>query len=539
MAEKPEWVASFERPAGTEIKHIKGHWYLYGRSSRYDPERKRSARVSGRCLGAITEAGLIPSVSRRERARRAVPAPPAPSGPVAPEAAAVSSVVEVGASTLAWSLTPDMRARLQRHFPDDWRAMYALAVVRAIREAALRRAAAHLADSALSRALGHPSLTPAATSSLLRRVGRNRATCCAYMREDIAANTRFLLFDGHRILSASRGCDLAELGYDSKTRYKPQLNLIYAFSMGEAHAEPAYYKRYSGGTTDVSAYPDLLGEAMMWGKDCIAVTDKGFSSEEDFAKLCELGLGYVSPLKRGNRFAKGKIPAGPSGWDDAFTYNGRGICCMTLPQEGFVVHVYLDTELYFREFSDATARLEGREDAKAAKADAERKRRERGKGRLSDEQLAELGPSRIADALADRESMGTITIRTNRQDLSAKAVYEIFKQRQAVEQFFKTYDDTLDFDATWMRSDEATEGLLFLNHLSATIAVSVSELIYDAGHARDTSYKDCVQMLRKVRACEMADGSWQVVPPIKKLLPFFEKLGVDPFDKTLLEMNPL
>ncbi len=34
MAEKPEWVAGFDRPKGTEIKHIRGSWYLYERSWR-------------------------------------------------------------------------------------------------------------------------------------------------------------------------------------------------------------------------------------------------------------------------------------------------------------------------------------------------------------------------------------------------------------------------------------------------------------------------------------------------------------------------
>ena len=96
MAEKPDWVAGFDRPKGTEIKRIRGNWYLYERSWRYDPKIKRSRKVSGRCLGKITPDGLVPSVSRAERAGRA-------------KAPAVSDVVEVGASTLAWSLTGKTR----------------------------------------------------------------------------------------------------------------------------------------------------------------------------------------------------------------------------------------------------------------------------------------------------------------------------------------------------------------------------------------------------------------------------------------------
>lgn len=522
MAERPDWVRDFDRPKGTEIKHIRGNWYLYERLSVYDPEIKRSRKKSGRCLGKITPEGLIPSVSREERAKRAKS-----------DAPAVSDVVELGASTLAWSLTEDVRERLERLFPASWRGIYALAVTRALREPALRRSAAHLEDSALFEALGRPSLTPVAISALLRGLGRDRATVCGYMRESLSAESRLLLFDGHRILSASRGSDLAELGYDSKMRFRPQLNLVYAFSVGECGGEPAYYKRYSGGTTDVTAFADLLTEAGAWGADCVAVADKGFASEEDFALLADLGLPYVVPLKRGNRFSKGMIPAGPAGWDDAFTYNGRSVLCMTLPQDGFNVHVYLDTELLHHEMSDATARLEGENDRRAARRAAEERRRSRGKSRLTDEQLAALGPVSVAEALGDRSEMGTVTIRTDRTDLSARAVYEVYKQRQAVEQFFKTYGDTLELDATWMRSDEATEGLLFLNHLSATIATRILEAIAAAGHSRDVSYRDCVQILRKVRACRTPDG-WQAVPVQRKVRSLCEKLGIDPADLSLL-----
>ena len=64
---------------------------------------------------------------------------------------------------------------------------------------------------------------------------------------------------------------------------------------------------------------------------CLAVADKGSASEEDCALLTDMGLRYVAPLKRVNRFSKGRVPSGPSGWGEAFTYNWRAIMCMTLP----------------------------------------------------------------------------------------------------------------------------------------------------------------------------------------------------------------
>ena len=84
-----------------------------------------------------------------------------------------------------------------------------------------------------------------------------------------------------------------------------------------------------------------------------------------------------------------------------------------------------------------------------------------------------------------------------------------------------------------MRSDEATEGLLFPSHLSATIATAILEAFAAAGHSRDVSHGDCVQMLRKVRASGTPDG-WQAVPARRRVSTLRGKLGIDPTDLSLL-----
>ncbi|MGI6524292.1 MAG: hypothetical protein ACOX2O_03225 [Bdellovibrionota bacterium] len=48
------------------MRLINGRYYLYGYSYRYDPERKRSVKVTGKLLGRITEEdGFIPSKKRK------------------------------------------------------------------------------------------------------------------------------------------------------------------------------------------------------------------------------------------------------------------------------------------------------------------------------------------------------------------------------------------------------------------------------------------------------------------------------------------
>lgn len=527
MAEKPDWVAGFERPAGTELKHIGGHWYLYEATSVYDPAIGRSRKRSGRILGRVDEDGFHESRARAAE-RAGSPAAPAPS-----------EVVELGATSYLWASTAGMRESLARHLPGLWRQAYAAAVIRAAHGPRLRRLQAHYEDSALAWALPGLSFSPSSVRAMLRGLGGRRDAIRAYMREALEAGGRFLLVDGHRLLSSSRGVLNAELGYDSKARYSPQVNLMYMFSMGASTAAPAYYKQYLGSTPDCSAMPDLLAESGAPAAGCTAVADKGHASEADFAALAAAGLRYVVPLRRGNRFTKGRVPASPAGYSGAFTHLGRAVQFETFPQDGFDVHLFFDADLFADEMADLTARLEGRSDAAAARRAAELERRARGKGRLTDGQLAELEPVDVTAAYAERAEMGTLAIRTDRTDLTPRAVYEIYKQRQAVEQLFKTYDDSLSFDASYMRDDRSMEAWLFLNHLSATMAVAAIEDVAAAGQSKSVSYEDLVQTLAKVRACRTADGSWAPVPVKKATASLCAKIGFDPEDVSLLKQPPL
>ena len=244
VMEKPDYVMNFVRPANTEIKYIRGHWYLYERSNVYDPQLGRSRKKSGKILGSITEQGLVPSRARR--------------GCVNP---VLNDVVEVGAVNYIYQRSEWMRSRLQKHFPDLWEAIYVTAVVRAIYDCRFRRLQLHYEDSILSYLYPGLSFMPNAVTEFLNTLGRMRGAIRGYMQEMVAEHERFLLFDGHRLLSASRTIDNAECGYDSKMRYKPQINLLYLFTMGGDIGYPVYYKQYLGSTLDVSAFSDILKES--------------------------------------------------------------------------------------------------------------------------------------------------------------------------------------------------------------------------------------------------------------------------------------
>ncbi len=107
--------------------------------------------------------------------------------------------------------------------------------------------------------------------------------------------------------------------------------------------------------------------------------------------------------------------------------------------------------------------------------------------------------------LESTPEMGTVSIRTNRLDLNSHQVYRTYKQRQAIEQFFRTYGAGMDFDASYMRDRSSQEAWLFLNHLSATIAMECIADIARIGEDKNVSFEDLRQTLGKIMA---GTGTW-------------------------------
>jgi hypothetical protein len=49
-----EWALKHKRP-GTELRLMSGRYYLYEVSSKWNKEKKRAQKISGKILGRITE----------------------------------------------------------------------------------------------------------------------------------------------------------------------------------------------------------------------------------------------------------------------------------------------------------------------------------------------------------------------------------------------------------------------------------------------------------------------------------------------------
>lgn len=178
----PEWVEKY-RQKGTNISCIRGKYYLYACSSKYDPVKKRAKKITGEYLGRITEDGLIPPKRKKDRIDSV-------------------TVKEFGASNSAVELGSDIYDALKKHFPKETDRLFSLALLRLIEKCPFKRIEEAYRNSYLSELYGELSLSSASLSTFLKEFGKNRTAIVDFLKEFIASD-EYVLFDGTSIVSNS------------------------------------------------------------------------------------------------------------------------------------------------------------------------------------------------------------------------------------------------------------------------------------------------------------------------------------------------
>lgn len=637
----------------------------------------------------------VPSTEPAEKmvqgAPTLIPPPFAPGQTLPDENNLLSDTVEVGAINYLATRSETMRVLLQKYFPDYWVYIYCTVLLRTVYHCPFRDLQRHFLHSVLCYVYDKIDLMRPALGQLLRILGSQRETIREYMLDAAHGKKQYVIVDGHRMLTSSKSMPLAELGYDSKHRYHPQLNVMYLFSTNGdgTFGTPSYYRQFAGSTIDSVALKDLINEARI-GEDVILIGDKGTGSGERFEQIAGTGAKYIMPIKRGSTEVKAlKEPQvfDPETMPGRFSYSKRSINYIEIIKSDYRLIIFLDMALKASENNTITSNgekkitseegtasaavekltsgvakyektVQKKSDAlqraqesleramkqtkdaqekvsdeeltlakvmesaqkaadeldrrvaygatskrieQARNSDAYQKRRVENhtsdllsyKTKLQEKELLEeearknlekitnelseqkenlnsesaalgavykrLNMLRIAadtglpvyddgDDLAlyapdqddffdgGRRELGTLTIRTNMMDTPAPQIYRLYKLRQGIEQFFKTYDNTLSQDASYMDNQFSEEGWLFLNHLSATLAYDTMEQIFEAGQTKEISVRSWYSTLTTLQL-SLIDGKWSLPSLKQDVRDRCELLGFNPTDLSVLGLE--
>ena len=230
----PEWALKHKK-TGTELRLMKGRYYLYEVSSKWNKEKKRAQKITGKILGRITEdKGLIFSKSNN-----ATPALQFND----------LSIKTCGVATLLEQLMKDVFTALQKHFGENAKALYCAGIMRLVHQSPLKNMDFYFRHDFLSESFPKVILSGKNMTSLLKNVGTNRENISAFFKE-FSKPGEHVLMDMTAIHSKSQEMSLNHIGYNSKHNYDPQANLLLLFS--QTQHEPVYYRLLPGNIRDVA-----------------------------------------------------------------------------------------------------------------------------------------------------------------------------------------------------------------------------------------------------------------------------------------------
>lgn len=444
----PEWVEKY-RQAGTNISCIRGKYYLYACTSKYDPEKKRAKKITGEYLGRITEEGLIPPKRKQiEISDQEV------------------SIKEYGASKVVSELGADIYSSLKKHFPEDADKLFALSALRLIEKCPFKRIGEAYANSYLSERHGKLALSSASISNFLKEFGKDRPAIVEFLKEFIGTD-EYVLFDGTNIISNSSNMDINRIGYNSHRQFDPQINLMLAFSA--IQHMPGYYRVIPGNIRDVVAFSQTVIESGI--RNMTVIADKGFGSERNFLMLEENDLKYIVPLRRNNGMIdRSRLKTGDrNSFDGHFLFRGRVIWYYSYKRNDRTILICLDSDLRNEEEKDYAMRIQKELEG------------------FTDEGLIEK-----------QYDFGTIAFCTN-IDEEPEKIYSLYKTRGEIEQSFDFLKNLLEQDKTYLQSQYSVETWAFLNQLSLMLVYKIYNKLHEKGLTKKYSVSDFIDYLKYIR----------------------------------------
>lgn len=474
----PEWVQK-HKTVGKEVRNISGRYYLYEVTSKYDPAKKRSQKITKRYLGRITPEGLTK-----------------PNREILKETMRQVSIKEYGATYFTLTHCSNIIELLKTHYPQEWEQITAFAITRLFYSSPLKNVQVHYAASHLSDALKDAQVSPESLTKLLHSIGLARGRMVEFMKNFIEGSQ--VVIDLTHIFSLSEGVISATLGHNGQGQYLPQVNLVLLHSLEKK--TPSFFRLVPGSIRDVSTVVASVKEAQL--SAALVIGDKGFYSELNVAALEEEKLEYLLPLKRNSS----QISYAPTRSGDRKRFDG--------------FFQFDERVIWYRE-----QKLKSRADKEAGRRVFlfldEKLKAEEEKDFMSHVKAKKLG----AEEYFERQfCMGTIAVITN-CSFRAQRVFELLKERLEVEQVFDTFKNTLHADRSFMRDDLGLQGWMFVNFVALLLYYRFYDLLLQCEVLDKYSPRDVILHLSRVFKLRIGE-KWVLseVPKSSKIL--MEKLKI-------------
>lgn len=474
LKDMPEWVIKFKEK-NTEVRERNGNYYLYSVSSKWDPIKKRSQKITGEYIGRITEEGINKKGEKTN--------------------INTANIIckEYGTYAVLKDDINELRTKLNNHFKEDMvKKILTIAFHKVIYASPFKRIDTHYKNSYISNVFEDLSLSPSSLTYFLNTLGEQRINMVEFMKSNIS-NSDHILFDGTNILSKSDKMNCNRKGYNSHKKYDPQFNLLYAFSYN--NGTPEYYRLLPGNIADVTSFKLSLEESGI--TNAIIVADKNFGSESNLKELDEKELKYVVPLRRSSKHFDNTIikNGDKTQYQGQFIYNGRIVRYFSKKVKDRYIHTYVDETLKNKEDRDYIERMQKNNEGYT-------------KEKYKEKQY----------------KFGVILLVTNMNDDSEK-IYTTYKTRLAIEESFDCYKNILEADKSYMQNDISLESWAFINHIAMQLVYKIYEKLRKTDLLKKYSVKDFLTHLMYIKAIRI-NNIWKIAEINKSTVELLKKLDI-------------
>lgn len=474
----PNWIDKHRRP-GTEIRKFGTKFYMYEVSSYYDKLKKKGRKKTGKFLGAVTEEEGFLEAKKMKVSRTY-------SG------IAIKNITtkEYGLSAFIQAYCQDIIDPLKHYFPEQWEWMLVALYCRLLHTSPLKNMDYYYKKSFLSEQL-NITVSAKAISQLIKDLGSDRKPLTDYMKH-IAGSENYILIDATSIVSYSNNLTKVCTGLSKNHNYEPIFNLLYFYSPN--NYLPAYYRLFNGSIKDVKMLNTTIKESSF--RDSIIIADKGFFSEENLLFLEKENLKYIVPLRRNSLLIDYEKYENLTKSKKHFLFEKRVIYYDSYKlANGRFIYLFVDEQMMIIEKRDFIMRMQ-KEIESYTQDEFTR-------------QLPQFGSFSI---IANNESQ-------------AEAMFLNYKSRMGIEVLFDGIKNILGNDYTYMQSDEALEGWMFINHLALLIHHKMYSLLKENKLISKYSIRDFIEYLADVKKVKI-NNEWYMEPIIAEQKKLLQKMGV-------------
>ncbi len=441
----------------TEIRCIQNRFYVYEISSRWDAEKHKARKVTGKCIGRITEKdGFLPNAFFLEKYREKSPV-----------------VRTFGAFALFEQLGKEVTDRLKASFPDCHREIKTAALLTLVYGCTEKLMEHCFADSYLADLYPDIDICEQTVHSLLTMLGAQREEKILEFLRKFLPDQPMVLIDAASLFLPQPDTDA--WGEDlSASGRKEQVRLLYLFEMG-SHA-PYLYRMVPRNTAVSQAMADMI--ALSGAPECIILADEKFYSESNIASLKENHLNYILPLPENTEpnAQNFEDALNQKHWDGQFVY-GKNIV-------KYRKKSCQDAGGYLYVFQEETGKNQGEQTT------ARHTENPGGEG------CEEIFPEKRRERFF-----------LSSRDLPAKELFLTYREKWEIYKCFAYFANSLKIGGSFEESREWISGFLFISHVALLYFHSLAQAMRKSGLDQEWKPEEILALSKNIyQIREKGDG---------------------------------